>query len=76
MFPFRKRTQDSIDDTVILAKEKEVEKKLAEINKSTSKAVKQVDTAVRKVNTAIKKEDIVFNLYYATHSRGKQKWNT
>ena len=72
MFPFRKRAQDRLDDSVILEKDKAVEKRLAQINSTTTKATQQATAAIIKVNAVIK-EDTAFNLYYATHSKGTTK---
>lgn len=51
-------------------KDKAVEDRLKKINKTSSKASREAIDATRKVNAALTREDIAFNLYYATHSRG------
>lgn len=72
MFPFNKQQQDKRDDSLIDAQEAAVEKKLAAINRTTATAAKQAANTTRKVTEAITREDIAFNLYYATHSRGEK----
>lgn len=54
-------------------KDEAVERKIAEINRPAIKASQEATAKLKRLNTAIKREDIVFNLYYATHTREAQK---
>lgn len=49
--------------------DKAIEEKIAEINKPATEASKRAAASIKKLNVALKKEDIVFNLYYATHPK-------